>query len=107
MTVAMLMRMNREAMPRTRHPQAGASNPNLLPYAIELKRAEGLGLVVYILVSEFISPKKCTVSVGNIIPQSVKCIHSATKICYIARKGDESCILNGLNLQHQTLHLKR
>ena len=34
------------------------------------------------LVAEFISPQKCTLSVllaGNIVPKSVKCIHSATK----------------------------
>ena len=41
---------------------------------------------VYFLVAEFISPKKCTLFrfiVGSIIPKSVKCIHSATKIFFI------------------------
>ena len=34
------------------------------------------------LVAEFISPKKCTFGliVGDIIPKSVKCIHSATRM---------------------------
>ena len=34
------------------------------------------------LIAEFISPKKCmllVLIVGDIIPKSVKCIHSATK----------------------------
>ena len=37
------------------------------------------------LVAEFIGPKVYTFSfiVGNIVPKSVKCIHSATKILYI------------------------
>ena len=41
-----------------------------------------LGLLFPVFVAEFISPKKVyTLSfiVGNIIPKSVKCIHSATK----------------------------
>ena len=47
------------------------------------KRSKLEGLRAYKgLVAEFISPTKCTLSVfivGNIIPRSVKCIHSATK----------------------------
>ena len=41
-----------------------------------------LKIIIICLVAEFISPPKVyTVSfiVGNIIPKSVKCIHSATK----------------------------
>ena len=39
-------------------------------------------IYIYIIVAEFISPKKYTFRfiVGNIIPKSVKCIRSATKI---------------------------
>ena len=35
------------------------------------------------LVAEFISPKKCSFIVGTIIPKSVKCIHSATKLNHL------------------------
>ena len=41
-----------------------------------------LNLNLEALVAEFISPQKCVLLgfvVGNIIPKSVKCIHSATK----------------------------
>ena len=52
-------------------PTCDPDNPNRNPKA-------------YHLVAEFISPQKCTVYtiqfiVGNIIPKSVKCIHSATR----------------------------
>ena len=67
------------------HPSLGVMSPEL-GFGLSCLRAQACVGGVYgvlVLVAEFTSPQKVykfSFIVGNTIPKSVKCIHSATRI---------------------------